>query len=213
LGAYGIMANSRNSLKKQIIAIGSKLYSLRLVTARAGNLSARVDKDNILITATGSCLGQLKSQHIIRVNLKNKTDIAAKRSFVSSEFPLHRLIYQNFPAKVVIHCHPPLTNAYFTVYPKLKTLTLESKFYLGEVPVVRQSSLTVTRPKEVVGALKNNKIVVLKNHGVVSIADNFKEALYLIEVLEETVKVAVVAALLKKGLSGKLNKTLKDYLR
>jgi ribulose-5-phosphate 4-epimerase/fuculose-1-phosphate aldolase len=207
------MPNPQNSLKKEIIAIGKKLYALRLVSGRAGNLSARSGKINIFITARGTCLGELKPQDIIRVNLANKVDIARKRRQVSSEFPLHRLIYQNFTDKVVIHCHPPLTNAYFSIYPKLKTLTFESKFYLGEVPVVGQRTLTITRPREVIRALETNKIVVVKNHGVVSIADNFKEALYLIEVLEETVKIAAVAALLKKGISGKLDKAIRNYLR
>jgi len=207
------MPDPQNSLKKEIIAIGKKLYALRLVSGRAGNLSAKSDKNSVFITATGTCLGELKPQDIIRVNLANKADIASKRLRVSSEFPLHWLIYQNFPAKVVLHCHPPLTNAYFAVYPKLKTLTLESKFYLGEIPVVKQKTLTITRPRQLIRALKKNKIAVVRNHGVVSIADNFEEALYLIEVLEETVKIAAVSALLKKGISGELDKTIRNYLR
>ncbi len=207
------MPDPQKSLKKQIIAVGGKLYSLRLVSACAGNLSARAGRDNILITATGSCLGELRPKDIIRVNLGNTADIFRKRRLVSSEFPLHRLIYRTFPAKVVIHCHPPLTNAYFSVYPKLKTLTFESKFYLGEVPLVKQKTLTISRPGEIIRALKKNKIVIVKNHGVVSIGDNFKEALYLVEILEETVKIAGLAALFKRGIPGVMGKALRKYLK
>jgi len=197
-------------LKEEIVAIGRELYALRLVSSRAGNLSARLDADNILITATGTCLGALKYSDLIKADLNKESETKIKRA--SSEFPLHRLIYKNFPAKVAIHCHPPLTNAYFAIYTQLKNLTYESKFYLEKVPLVEQKGLTMTQPKLVIGALKTSNLVVVKNHGVVCIGDNFEEALYLIEVLEESVKVAALARLFKKKVCDDLDKALKMSL-
>jgi len=196
--------------KKQIIKIGKKLCRLGLVSGRAGNLSARLDKNNLLITATGCALGDLKYRDILQVSLTNKK--SAKNKPVSSEFPLHSLIYQNFASKVVIHCHPPLTNAYFSVYPSIKPLTLETKFYLGEIPVVKQKTPTVTRPEAVIKVLRKARLVVLKNHGVVSMGENFDLALSLIETLETAVKVVVVARLLQQKKPNPLNKHLKKYL-
>ena len=196
--------------RKQIIDIGRKLCRLGLVSGRAGNLSARLDKNNLLITATGCVLGDLKYSDILQVSLTKRKEVKTKP--VSSEFPLHSLIYQNSATKVVIHCHPPLTNAYFSVYPSIKPLTLETKFYLGEIPVVKQKTPTVTRPKAVISALKKTKLVVLKNHGVVSVGENFDVALSLIEALEAAVKVVVVARLLQQKIPDPLNKQLKKYL-
>jgi len=190
--------------------IGKKLCRLSLVSGRAGNLSARLDNNNLLITITGCSLGNLKYSDILQVSLIKKKE--AKTKPVSSEFPLHSLIYQNFPSKVVIHCHSPLTNAYFAVYPSIKPLTLETKFYLGEIPVVKQKTPTVTRPEAVIAALKKAKLVVLKNHGVVSVGESFDAALSLIEVLESAVKVVVVARLLQQKTPDPLNKKLKKYL-
>lgn len=204
------MSNKEKSLKNQIINLGKKLYLLRLVAARSGNLSARLNKHYILITATGSSLGTLSYKDIIKVGLSNKDKTKDRQ--VSSEFPLHSLIYKNFPAKAVIHCHPPLANGYFAVYPKLKTLTLETKFYLKNLPVVNRKSLTITEPELVIKALKKSNLVVVKNHGVVSIGQSFTTALYLIEVLEEAVKVAAVARLFKKRIFDSLDKKLKENL-
>ena len=197
-------------LKKQIINIGKKLCWSGLVAGRAGNLSARLDKNNLLITATGCALGDLKYCDILQVSLTKKKEVETKP--VSSEFPLHSLIYQNFASKVVIHCHPPLTNAYFCVYSSLKALTLETKFYLGEIPVVKQKTPTVTRPEAVISALKKAKLVVLKNHGVVCVGESFDAALSLIETLETAVKVVVVARLLQQKMPDPLNKQLKKCL-
>jgi L-fuculose-phosphate aldolase len=197
-------------LKEEIIKTGKRLLSLRLIAARAGNLSARLDKNNILITATGAALGDLSRRDIVRVDLSGKLPAKSKRP--SSELPLHSLIYKNFAAKIVIHCHPPLTNAYFAVCCRLTALTFETDFYLGDVPVVKQGTLTVTRPHLVIQALKKNKLVVVKNHGVFSIGENFCQVLERIELLEEAIRVAAVARLFKKKAPDKLDKGLKKSL-
>lgn len=199
------------ALKKQIIDIGRKLYALRLVTGRAGNLSGRLGKNVILITKTGGCLGSLKYQDIIKAGLDNKIDF--KKKGVSSEFPLHRLIYQNFPHKVVIHCHPPLSNAYFALYSSLDALTFEARYYLGKVRVIPQETLTVRRPQPVIRALKKNNLVFLKNHGVVSAGGSFQEALFLVETLESAVKTLALSRLLKKKRPTFLERRLKSDLQ
>ncbi len=195
-------------LKDSIINIGKKLYELRLVVARSGNLSCRINENNILITATGSSLGNLTHDDIIKVDLANQEDIKNPR--LTSEFPLHGLVYKSLPTRVIIHCHPTLVNAYFAVYSNLKALTFETKFYLGNLPVVEQDTPSITKPQLVTDALKVSNLVVVKNHGVVSIADKFSDALYLVESLEEAVKVAAVARLFKKDILDDLDKEIKE---
>jgi len=135
-----------------------------------------------------------------------------KKERLTSEFPLHSLVYKNFPSKVVIHCHPTLINAYFAVYPDLKPITFETKLYLGNIPVVEQDTPTITKPELVINALKESSIVVIKNHGVISIADKFSDALYIIETLEEAIKVAAVARIFKKDIFDELDKGIKADL-
>ena len=197
-------------LKKEIIEIGRRLDLLRLVAAHSGNLSAKIDGQNILVTATGASLGSLKEKDILSVDLGNKGALENKR--VTTEFPLHSLIYENFPHQAVIHCHPALVNAYFAVYSDIKALTFETKLYLGNVPVVTQDTPAVTRPELVIKALKASNLVVLKNHGVVAATANFKDALYLIETLEEAVRTCATARLFKKEILDDLDKELKETL-
>ena len=198
------------SLQSDIINIGKKLYDLRLVVGRSGNLSARPDENNILVTATGTSLGSLTFDDIIKVDIKNEEDLKNKR--LTTEFPLHKLVYQNFPHKTIIHCHPTLINAYFAVCQELKTLTFESKLYLGNIPIVEQDTPAITKPELIIGALKTSNLVVAKNHGVVAVGDRFSDCLYLIETLEEAVKVAAVGRLFKKDLLDEVDKALKENL-
>jgi len=197
-------------LKQKIIAIGRKLQNLHLVVANSGNLSSRLDKDNILITATGTSLGQLKPEDIIKINLNDEKDLKSNR--LSTEFPMHRLIYESFETKAIIHCHPPLANGYFSVYSNLKNLTFESQVYLGNVEAVLQETPSITKPELVIEALKANNLVVIKNHGVISIGQSFKDGFDLIETLEEAVKVTSVARLFERGVLDDLDKALKQDL-
>ncbi|OGX16864.1 MAG: hypothetical protein A3K83_04325 [Omnitrophica WOR_2 bacterium RBG_13_44_8b] len=198
------------TLKTEIIQVGSRLYKSGLAQVKSGNISARLGKNHILITATGTCLGSLKPADIVKINLNTGETKGDKPP--SSELPLHSLIYKHFPHSTVIHCHPPLINGYFAVNPALKVLTLETKLYLKCVPVVKQSTVTVTRPGPVISALKRSSLVVLKNHGVVVIAYDFTQGLLLIESLEQAVRVAACARLFNKRRFDKLDKALKLYL-
>ena len=198
-------------LKEEIIVLGKKLYDLRLAVARGGNLSGRLAQDTILITATSVSLGELKEENIITVDLTKPADCANQR--LSTEFPLHSLIYKNFSGiNRVIHCHPPLTNAYFSVYDDLEILTFETKLFLGRIPAVKQFTPSVTNPEEVISALNINNLVAMKNHGVVSMGENFIEALFLIESLEEAVRMAGVARLFKKEVLNPFEEKLKKDL-
>jgi len=205
-----MILGKERKIKKAIIDCGKKLHALHLAAGSSGNVSASLGEGRILITMTGSVLGNLKSGDIIKVDLHNQQDLANKR--LTSEFPLHRLIHEILTDRVIIHCHPVLANAYFAVYSDLATLTFESKVYLGNIPVIPQETPAVSKPEAVVEALKTSNLVVLKNHGVVCVANNFKAALSLIETLEDAVKMAAVARLFKKDILDNLDKTLKEDL-
>ncbi len=122
--------------------------------------------------------------------------------------PLHSLVYKNFSAKFVIHCHPPLINGYFAVAKALKAMSFETKFYLGDIPVIPQETPTVTNPAPVIAALKTNNLVILKNHGTVAIGAKFEEALSITEALEEAVKSAAVARLFDKNILDDLERSV-----
>jgi L-fuculose-phosphate aldolase len=204
------MANNEQFLKEEIIKVGKRLYDVGLAVAKSGNISSRLDNDFILITGTGTFLGALKPEDIVKVKLADNSCEGSLKP--SSELPLHSLIYKNFPAKTVIHCHPPLINGYFAATTSLKALTFETKFYLGDVPVIEQDTPTVTKPEAVIAALKSNNMVVLKNHGAVVMSDKFCDGLSLIEALEEAVRTAAVARLFNKDILDDLDSALKERL-
>ena len=180
----------QSELTDEIIRIGKLLWDKGLVTGFNGNISARVYGDTLLITATGTCLGYLKPQDIVLMDISGEVNGAGKPS---SEKSMHTEIYKNFPnMQAVVHTHSTYTNGFFLSNKAFTPKTFEAKFYLGEVKSIEQTTPSVTDPAPVIKELKSNSIVVLRNHGVVAVGPDLFHAFVLIQELEEQLKMDLV---------------------
>ncbi|MFH1901209.1 MAG: class II aldolase/adducin family protein [Candidatus Omnitrophota bacterium] len=147
--------------------------------------------DKILITSHNSYLGYLEEKEILLTD--SQGTILEGEGELTSEQELHLSIYNKFKnARVVLHAHPSYTIAFFHYFDKLEIFSFETKFYLGGIKAITQTTPTVTEIEPVLAALESNNIVVLKNHGVVAMGGSFKEAFSLIELLEEQAKVNLI---------------------
>ena len=179
-------------LKNKIIETGKLLWDKGLVTGFNGNISARVDANTLLITATGTSLGFLKPQDVLLMGLSG--DVIGEGK-ASSEKLMHTEIYKNFPQiQAVVHTHPTYTNGFFLANESFTPKTFEAKFYLGEVKSIEQTTPSVTDAAPVIKELKANNIVVLRNHGAVAVGPDLFRAFVLIQELEEQLKVDLTAA-------------------
>jgi L-fuculose-phosphate aldolase len=175
-------------MKEELIYWAKVLNQKNLVSARSGNISAKVSDREILITSHNCYLGYLKEEEILLVDLEGK--ILEGKKEITSEKKIHLDIHKNFKdVKVVLHAHPPNTVAFFHYFDDLDIFSFEAKFYLGKVKVIPQDTPTVTQTSPIIEALKTTNIVILKEHGVISIGRDFKDAFGLIEILEEQSKV------------------------
>ncbi len=187
--------------KKEIIYWAKKLNEKGFVTARSGNISLKVDK-GLLITSHDCYLGELQEEDILLVD--SKGNILEGRGEITSEKELHLGIHNNFAeVKVVLHAHPPYTVAFFHYFDKLEVFSFEARFYLGTLKPIPQQTPTVTQIEPVLRGLENSDIVILAQHGVVSIGGDFKSAFSLIELLEEQAKVNL---LLNSKVNGSFSK-------
>ncbi|MGE0267609.1 MAG: class II aldolase/adducin family protein [Candidatus Omnitrophota bacterium] len=186
-------AENIHQLKKNIIAIGRLLWEKDLVSGLNGNISARVDLERILLTATGSCLGMLQEEDILLMKLTGEMIDQGK---VSTEKLLHTEIYKNFKeTTAIIHTHLTFTNAYFLGNSVLKPRIFETRIYLGEVTGVPQDTPAVTDAGPVIEALKKNNIIALRNHGVVAIGQEHFDCFLLIQAIEEAAKIDAISRL------------------
>lgn len=191
---------SEKDLKNEIASTGRLLWDKDLVTGLNGNISARVDRERILLTATKACLGRLKESDVLLMTLDGKV---LEGGQVSSERLIHTEIYKNFPdAAAVVHTHTTYTNAYFLENDTLTPRIFETKLTLGEVKAVPQATPAISDVGPVLTALEVNSIVVLKNHGVIAVGKNLFDCFLLIQCLEDAVKMETISRLYKRSTRG-----------
>ena len=187
------MKTQFQDLKEEMIAIGQLLWRKDLASGLNGNISRRIDKDTILLTAHGTCLGNLETKDILAMKLDGEL---LEEGSVSTEKLLHTEIYKNFSdAPAVIHTHTTYTNAFFLANETFIPRIFEAKFYLGEIKGIPQATPAVTDAGPVVEGFKKNNIVVLSNHGVVAKGEKLFDCFLLIQALEEAVKTEAVSRL------------------
>jgi L-fuculose-phosphate aldolase len=173
--------------KQEIIFWGTQLHQYGINYGRSGNMSMRVG-DKILVTAHESYPGFLHDADILIIDKEGNVVEGNKEP--TSEKLLHVFVYQRFPQKrVVIHAHPPYTVYYFHSHDTLIPITLEERVYLGNVNSITQKTPTITDLTSVHRALENNDIVVIRDHGVVAMGEDFQYTFSLIELLEVNARV------------------------
>lgn len=177
--------------KKELIYWAHLLNQKGFVSARSGNISYRLADDKLLITAHNCYLGHLEDKDILLVDLKG--NILEREGELTSEKKLHLDIQNKFKeAKVVLHTHPPYTVAFFHFFKELDIYSFEARFYLSSLKVIPQETPTVIDTQPILESLEASNIVVLKDHGVVAMGEDFRSAFGLIELLEEQAKVGLL---------------------
>lgn len=191
-----------DQFKKEIIEIGRWIWEKDLTAAASGNISVKVGQGALLITGHDACLGMLKESDIGEIDLEGEPK---RKGFQpSTEKMFHASVHKNLNTSVVLHVHPTYTNGYFAANDSIEFDTFETRLTFGEVPVIVQKTPAITDISAVVEALKRSNIVVLKHHGVVAIGESLKDAFFLIQALEEAVKIACIKDLYMGRKSGQV---------
>jgi len=155
----------RNPLAEEIKRAGKIVKEKGLVEGTYGNISARYGK-RMVITATGSDLGNLSNEDMVEVVDYNPvTDIAMVIGVKepSKETPMHWLIYRREDINAAIHVHRTFEEAPST-----------EKY-------APQGSLELAM--EAIKALKNSKIANLMGHGSIAVGVNIEDALRVLKCL------------------------------
>jgi len=185
--------SEESRLRESICRFGSLLYLRGYAHGSSGNISVRLG-DGILVTPTNSCLGLLDPAQISKVGMDGALVSGASPS---KEAFLHLAMYgERSAARGIVHlhcthavavscrCHEDMTDVLrpFTAYHVMK---------VGKLPLVPyyrpgdKSLAEAVRMKA-----RDHSAVLLANHGPVVSGVSLEDAVYSIEELEETAKLA-----------------------
>ncbi len=170
--------------KEQIINTGKKLGQKNLSPATSGNISIRFG-ENILITASGTCLYELCKDDIVLMDMQSNLMHGTKKP--SSEKHLHAKIYQMRPdINAVIHCHAPYVSTFAVCHrPLTRPIISENVFYFGEIPLADYAMPSSDKlVKNTAKFFDSHDAVLMANHGIVVSGKDLQDAFYKTETAE-----------------------------
>lgn len=182
--------------KQEIQKYGKKLGEKNMSPATSGNISIRVG-ENVLISASGSSLGDLSDDDLVLINKNSEIVDGMKKA--SSEKNLHNAIYALRPdVNAIIHCHSPYVSSFAVCHkPLSEPIVCDNVFYFGEIPI---ADYALPGSKELVENtvkfFEDHDAVLMANHGIVIAAKDLKTAFHLMETAETYAQILINSQIL-----------------
>jgi len=179
----------KNILKHSLTEYMKRLWECGLTTVLGGNISCRVD-GGMLITPSSINKNELKDSDIIEMDFDS--NIIDGLHEPSMEHRIHSSIYKSrLDIGAIIHSHSFYSTLFSIIDKEINVIiTAESAKNIGVVGVVDYATMGTQRLSDSISQkINNHNVILMKNHGVVTVGKNLLEAFYRLEIVEQTAKL------------------------
>jgi L-fuculose-phosphate aldolase len=178
------------ALRNDIVRVCRRLYERGLIAGGEGNVSARLEDGNILVTPSGASKIDVSESDLVIVNPDGKPVAGSGRA--SSELGMHLRIYRLRPdVGAVVHAHPPFATAFAVAGEDLMAPVLpEILVLIGGVPLVPYA----TPGSQALAAaiepfLPHHDAFLMANHGATAYGSTLSIAHQRMESLEHAARI------------------------
>ena len=180
--------------RTEIAEAGRTLLALGLTKGTGGNLSIfNLKKGLFALSPSGMDYTEITPADVVIMNLKDEVVEGARKP--STEYALHRILYQNRPdIRAVLHVHAVYTSALSCMRQPILPLHYLTAYGGGpDVPCAEYATFgTAKLAENACRAMKGRKAVLLANHGLLTGTATLKEALNIADELEFCAKLQCI---------------------
>jgi L-fuculose-phosphate aldolase len=179
-------------LKKLMVELGKRIWMRGYVASNDGNMTAKLNDNEILTTPTGVSKGYMTTDMIVKCDLKGKVISGSKNYRPSSEVKMHLEVYRERPdVKAVVHAHPQYATSFAVAgIPLNKCVLPEAIIVIGSVPIAPYGlPSTMEIPDAIRPYLQNSDAILLANHGALTFGGDLLNAYHKMETLEHTASI------------------------
>lgn len=176
-----------------------KMWQLGWVAANDGNLSVRLPNGNFLATPTGISKSFITPEKLAVIDADGNVLEAENGYRPSSEIKMHLRCYkEREDVGAVLHAHPPTATGYAVAHVPLDRYTMiETVAAIGSIPVTPYGTpSTYEVPDAIAPYLQEHDVLLLANHGALTVGADAITAYYRMETLELFAKISLTAHLL-----------------
>lgn len=186
-------------IKEQICDVCHKMWQLGWVAANDGNVSVKLDDGTFLTTPTGMSKSFITPEKIVKTDAEGNVLEAEEGYRPSSEIKMHLRCYkEREDVGAVVHAHPPTATGYAVANKALDGYTMiETVIFIGSVPVTPYGTPSTDEvPEAIAPYLQEHDVLLLRNHGALTVGADLLTAYYRMETLEHWAKISLTAHLL-----------------
>jgi len=179
-----------------LLEIGRRLWTRGYVAANDGNITVRLNDNEILTTPTGVSKGFMTRDMIIRINMEGKVLSLENQYRPSSEVRMHIQVYkERDDVNAVVHAHPPYSTSFSVAGISLDRCILpEAVLTLGSVPIAPYGTPSTEEiPESIKGLIQKSDAILLANHGALTVGQDLTTAYHRMETLEHSAKIMHLA--------------------
>ena len=161
----------------------------------------RISEDIIAITPSATDKGRMKWKEVGIMTMKGENLTPDLRPSIESG--MHIAIYRKKDSLAIVHAHPTFATAFTAMKRKIDTtITSEACAILSE-PVFVPYALMGTRElaNSVAKSIEKSDILLLENHGILTVGTSLLQAFDKIEVLENAARMTVIIEVMGTGKS------------
>lgn len=184
--------NSETFARKRLVECCHLLYDRHLTVSAGGNMSLRLNDNEILITPSGVNKGMIHEEDLVKMDLDGNVISGGKPSI---EHKFHIGIYKENPAtNAIVHCHPLYCLAVLTRGEGIKSaLTPEGVLLLDQVPVCRYATPGSDDLVDAVMEYADAPAMLMAKHGALTQGRTLEEAFNRMEELEFQAHLQILA--------------------
>ena len=168
---------SGEEIGAEITRIGKRLVAEHLVGANFGNMSVRPDDDGFFITRTGSFLDDPGEP--VYAPMSGEVP-----PVVSSEWRVHRAVFQNTRHRAIVHAHPPYAVAASLMLDEVVPIDSEGKMFCPIIPIAHGEPGTQELAEDIAECLALSPLCIARGHGTFAAGKTLEEG-YLFTSLGE----------------------------
>ncbi len=182
-------------LRAEVVRYANALHGRGWVANHDGNVTARLSDDRFIATPTAVSKGDVVDSWLIVVDETGKRVSGERRSF--SEFAMHRAAYEaRADVSAVIHAHPPNATAFSVIGRGLeRPILAEAVVSIG--PRVPLAPFALPGSEGALDELQRllavYDVVILENHGVLTVGPTLEHAYLRMELVEHLARIERLA--------------------
>ncbi len=190
---------AHDELREQMCDVCHKMWQLGWVAANDGNVSVKLDDGTFLATPTGISKSFITPEKLVRIDGTGAVLEGLPGYKPSSEIKMHLRCYQErSDVGAVVHAHPPTATGYAVAGKSLDEYSMiETVIAIGSIPLTPYGTPSTQEvPDAIAPYLAEHDVMLLQNHGALTVGCDLITAYYRMETLELFAKISLSAHLL-----------------